>query len=112
MVNNKGYKTHHTDHVAIKLTSFCVTLHCTNYPRPLRLSLTGSQALRLLQRLWHLPACISTRGLYVSRILCFNYFYYTDVGWKRPILIVLWENIQMVKLHFSRALVKIVTMAQ
>ena len=52
MVNNKSYKTHQTDHVEIKLTSFCVSLHCTNYPRPLRFSLTGNQALRLLQRLW------------------------------------------------------------
>jgi len=35
MVHNKGYKTYQTGHVSIKLTSHCVTLHCTNYPRPL-----------------------------------------------------------------------------
>jgi len=43
MVHSKGYKTYQTGHVTIKLTSFCVTLHCTNCPRPLRLSLVGSQ---------------------------------------------------------------------
>jgi len=37
---------HITDWSRIKLTSFCITLHCTHYPRPLRLSLVGSQALR------------------------------------------------------------------
>jgi len=46
MVRNKGYKTYQTGHVTIKLTSFCVTLHCTHYPRQLRLSMFGSQALR------------------------------------------------------------------
>jgi len=34
MVRNKGYKTCRTGHVTIKPTSFCATLHCTNYPQP------------------------------------------------------------------------------
>jgi len=33
------------------ITWFCETLHCTNYPRPLRLRLVGSQALRFSGRL-------------------------------------------------------------
>jgi len=32
------------------VTWFCETLHCTNYPRPLRLWLVGSQALWFSQR--------------------------------------------------------------
>jgi len=52
VVRNKGCKTYQTGHVTIKLTSFCLTLHCINCPKPLRLSLVGSQALRFAQRLW------------------------------------------------------------
>ena len=48
----KGYKIYRSGHVTIKLSSFCVTLHCTNYPRTLRFSLVESQALRFSQRLW------------------------------------------------------------
>ena len=33
------------------VTWFCETLHCTNYPRPLRLWLVGSQASRFSRRL-------------------------------------------------------------
>jgi len=43
MVRNKGYKTYQTGHVTVKPTSFCVTLHCINCPKPLRLSLVASQ---------------------------------------------------------------------
>jgi len=30
LVRNKVYKTYQAGHVTIRLTSFCVTLHCTN----------------------------------------------------------------------------------
>ena len=33
------------------VTWFCETLHCTKYPRPMRLWLVGSQALRFSRRL-------------------------------------------------------------
>ena len=41
-----------TGHVIIVLTCLCVTLHCTNYPRSLRLPPAGNQAFRFLRRLW------------------------------------------------------------
>jgi len=52
IVSDKGYKIYRSGHATIKLSSFCVTLHCTNYPRTLRFSLVESQALRFSQRLW------------------------------------------------------------
>ena len=54
MFRDKGYKTYQSGHVTLKLSSFCVTLRCTNYSRTLRLSLVGSPALRLRfsQKLW------------------------------------------------------------
>jgi len=39
------WNSYRTGHASLKLASFCVTLHCTNYPKLLRLSLVGSQAL-------------------------------------------------------------------
>jgi len=59
MVGNKGYKTRHIPLVTYqsKLTSSCVMLHCTNYPRPLRASLVGSQVLRLWRRWWFCRNC-------------------------------------------------------
>ena len=51
MVHNKGYETYRTSHVITKLTLLCVTLHCTKYPWPMRLSLVRNRALRFSQRL-------------------------------------------------------------
>jgi len=52
MVRNKGYKTYRTSRATVKLTSFCVTLHCIKYPRPMILSLVRNRALQFSQILW------------------------------------------------------------
>jgi len=51
MIRDKGYKIYGSGHVTIKLSSFCVTLHCTNYPRTLRFSLVESQAFAVLTKI-------------------------------------------------------------
>jgi len=54
------HKSIPSGHVPINPPSFCVTLHCTNYPRALRLSLIGSQAVRFSQRLWMCKYVVET----------------------------------------------------
>jgi len=47
LFHEKGYKTRYgTDDVTIKLALSCDTHYCSNYPRPQRVLLVCSQALR------------------------------------------------------------------